>query len=455
MNIFNVNNVKLLNAVFHCLNKVDLDYCVQNNYQAMPEEIPSDIDIFYRNATEYDLDRIVLDIATICDLRVVQKTTMGYWGFVYMFNKANPKKGFQLQLDFQREFSPPNFPNVYNGDSFLNNKQKFKSFFIPQASDEIKFTLIRRIIKNDFNQSRLDYICHLYDSASDDCNHKLQEIFPKKIYDLVLQMINNKDIAIFNSNKRTFYNYVKSESKANATFSKKIKQLKFNLIYQFSSRIINPMGLTIAFISPDGGGKSTIIEAITTTCKGCFHGIEKIYFRPRLFKNLGSYKPINPQGEAPSNPDPHGVKSNGVLKSTVRFLFYNLDFLLGYFFKIYILKIKRRLIVFDRYYYDYYVDLKRYQFKLPKFLPRLFSFMIPAPDLVFILDAPAEVIYSRKQELSPEEIDRHRTKFIKISKQLKNAYLINTNQHINDVVKEVTKIIIDKKVDQTAKKIKS
>ena len=455
MDIFNVDNVKLLNAVFHCLNKVDLDYCVQNNYQAMPQEIPSDIDIFYRNATEQDLDRIVLEIAIICDLRVVQKTTMGYWGFVYMLNKANPEKGFQLQLDFQREFSPPNFPNVYDGDSFLNNKQKFKSFFIPQPSDEIKFTLIRRIIKKDFNQHRLNYICQLYERASDDCNYKLQEIFPKKIYDLVLQMINDKDVSVFNSNKKTFYNYVISESKKNATLFKKLNQIRFNIMYQFSSRVINPMGLTIAFISPDGGGKSTIIEAITSTCKGCFHGIENIYFRPRFFKNLGSYKPINPQGEASSNPDPHGVKSNGVLKSLIRFLFYNLDFLLGYFFKIYALKIKRRLIVFDRYYYDYYVDLKRYQFKLPKFLPRLFSFMIPHPDLVFVLDAPTEVIYSRKQELSPEEIDRQRLKFIKISEQLKNAHLINTNQPINDVVKQVTKIIIDKKVNQTAKKMYS
>jgi thymidylate kinase len=81
--------------------------------------------------------------------------------------------------------------------------------------------------------------------------------------------------------------------------------------------------------------------------------------------------------------------------------------------------------------------------------------MIPNPDLVFVLDAPTEVIYSRKQELSPEEIDRQRLKFIKISEQLKNAHLINTNQPINDVVKQVTKIIIDKKVNQTAKKMYS
>ena len=449
-----MNNLQLLSNIFKTLNDFGLDYCVQNNYQSMPQEIPSDIDIFYRNATEKDLDTLISNIALLCDLKVVQKTTMGYWGFVYMLNKVTPEIGFQLQLDFQREFSPPNFPNIYDGDSFLNNKQKFKSFFIPQPSDEIKFTLIRRIIKKDFDQIRLDYICQLYDSAPDDCNYKLLEIFPKKIYELVLQMINNKDIAIFNSNKKTFYNYVNSESKANATFSKKIKQLKFNVKYQFSSRIINPMGLTIAFISPDGGGKSTIIEAITSTCKGCFHGIENIYFRPRFFKNLGSYKPINPQGEASSNPDPHAVKPNGILKSFARYFFYNLDFLLGYFFRIYPLKIKRRLVIFDRYYYDYYVDLKRYQFNLPKFLPRLFSFMIPQPDLVFVLDAPADVIYSRKQELSITEIERQRTIFKKTAKQLKNTHLINTNQPINEVINKVTKIIIEKKVKQTAKKIR-
>lgn len=448
-----MNNFQLLSNIFKSFNDFGLDYCLQNNYESMPQEIPSDIDIFYRNASEQDLDILISKIALTCELKVVQKTTMGYWGFVYMLNKAIPETGFQLQLDFQTEFSPPKFPNIYSGDSFLNNKQKFKSFFIPQPSDEIKFTLIRRIIKKDFNQSRLDYICQLYDRASDDCKNKLKEIFPKKIYEMVVTMIQNRDIAIFNSNKLIFYNYLNSESRANAKLSKKIKQLKFNLMYQFSSRIINPMGLTIAFISPDGGGKTTIIEAIKLTCKGCFHGIENIYFRPRLFKNLGSYKPFNPQGEASSNSDPHSVKPNGVLKSFVRYFFYNLDFLLGYFFKIYLYKIKRRLVIFDRYYYDYYVDLKRYQLNLPKFFPHFFSFIIPQPDLVFVLDAPADIIYSRKQELSITEIERQRSIFKKTANQLKNAHLINTNQPIDEVINEITKIIICKKINQTAKKM--
>lgn len=447
-------NQCVLEKVFEALNNFGIDYCLQNNYQSMPKKIPSDIDIFYRNSTEKDLDTIVLKIAAKCDLKVVQKTTMGYWGFVYMLNKVNPSIGFQLQLDFQREFSPPNFPNVYNGDLFLNNKKIYNSFFIPQASDEIKFTLIRRIIKNDFNQKRLDYICELFDKEPLVCEHNLKSIFSQKIYDLLIVMLKKRDFSLFNSNKKTFCNYVKNESYLNSSLLKKINQLWFNIMYQFASRIINPMGLTIAFISPDGGGKSTIIESVKSTCKGCFHGVKNIYFRPRYFKNLGSYKPINPQKEASINTDPHNVEINSFLKSLVRFFFYNLDFLIGYFLKIYPLKIKRHLVIFDRYYYDYYVDLKRYQFNLPKFLPHLFSFMIPQPDLVFVLDAPGDIIYSRKQELSKIEIERQRTIFKKTAQQLKNAHLINCNKPIEDVVKEVTKIIIERKISQTSKKIK-
>ena len=68
-------------------------------------------------------------------------------------------------------------------------------------------------------------------------------------------MINNNDISYYNLNKKTFSKYVKNESYSNATLNKKINQFGFNLMYQFKSRVLNPMGLTIAFISPDGGGK--------------------------------------------------------------------------------------------------------------------------------------------------------------------------------------------------------
>ena len=104
--------------VFEAINKFGLDYCVQNNYQSMPQVIPSDIDLFYRNASEQDLDLIVSNIAKECDFKIIQKTTMGYFGFVYMLNKTNPEDGFQLQLDFQKNFHLRGFLMSITGRTF-------------------------------------------------------------------------------------------------------------------------------------------------------------------------------------------------------------------------------------------------------------------------------------------------------------------------------------------------
>ena len=101
------------------------------------------------------------------------------------------------------------------------------------------------------------------------------------------------------------------------------------------------------------------------------------------FKNIGAFNLFNPSQESESNNDPHGVMLNSKLKSFIRFSYYNLDFVLGHFFKIIPHKIMGRFVVFDRYYYDYFADTHRYQLRISNFFIKLFSFLIPKPDLIF------------------------------------------------------------------------
>ena len=49
----------LLEKVFKVINESGLDYCIQNKYEMMPEEIPSDIDMMYANADERFLDSMI------------------------------------------------------------------------------------------------------------------------------------------------------------------------------------------------------------------------------------------------------------------------------------------------------------------------------------------------------------------------------------------------------------
>ena len=211
-------------------------------------------------------------------------------------------------------------------------------------------------------------------------------------------------------------------------------------------------GMSVAFLAPDGSGKSTIINGITKTCADSFAAISYFHFRPEWLRNLGQIhvsrrtqepaKPLEPGQEPPRNATPHAVKKQGKLVSFVRFMYYNLDFIFGHFFKILPLKKKNHLIIFDRYYYDYFGDMIRYKYDISPRLVEICCAFIPKPDIVFVLDADEKVIYERKKEVPVEEIARQRKRYASLLDKNLNAVLINVDRNVDDIVAEVTDIIL-------------
>ena len=139
-----------LKTILQTFDSHNLDYCIQNNYEEMPEQFPSDIDIFYRNASEKDLDLIVQEAANDAGLLVVQKLAMGYKQFVYWLSPNLPEPGFQFELDFQTELSKLSMPHYYIPDKLLDRKRIYRKFYIPSPLDEIIYTILRRTVKHDF-----------------------------------------------------------------------------------------------------------------------------------------------------------------------------------------------------------------------------------------------------------------------------------------------------------------
>lgn len=211
-------------------------------------------------------------------------------------------------------------------------------------------------------------------------------------------------------------------------------------------------GLSVAFLAPDGGGKSTIIKGITESCGEYFAAVSYFHFRPEWLKNLGQIHISNPTQERcenrepgtepPPNAAPHDVKLQSRLKSFVRFMYYNVDFILGTYFRINPLKRKNHLIVFDRYYYDYFADTIRYKYNLSQNLIRFFSRFIPKPDIVFILDADTEVIWNRKREVPMEEVARQRTAYASILDMNLNGVLVDVDRDVDTIVEEVASRIL-------------
>jgi len=70
------------------------------------------------------------------------------------------------------------------------------------------------------------------------------------------------------------------------------------------------------------------------------------------------------------------------------------------------------------------------------FVRRLFA-MVQSPDLVFLLDAPPEVLRSRKQEVPPEETCRQREAYRTVVARLKMGRIINCAQPLDRVVTDI------------------
>lgn len=442
-----------LEIIFECFEEHNLDYCIQNGYENMPEEFPTDVDIFYRNATEKDLDRIVCGSAEKAGLLVIQKLAMGYKQFVYWLSPKLPTPGFQLELDFQQELSRKSMPHYYIPNKLLNRKIEYNGFFIPSPLDEIIYTILRRTVKHNFTQHHLNTIVRDYNSAPQAIEQGLHSELSEDVADSILSIIKRNSVNEFENHYKVFIDYVETQSAKNNTMAKQWSQWRYYISRMLPLRFFHPAGMDIALLAPDGGGKSTILEALKEYEVTSFVSVERKYIRPGMFKNIGQYKP-NAQPEMTDNPDPHGRKPDGVLKSLLRFFIYLIDFTLGYFVKIVSLKWQRSLIVFDRYYYDYYVDMYRYHYSLPRWVPGLFSFMIPRPSLTFVLYAPAEVLYNRKKELTLEETRRQCETFKRLSAVLPNAVLIDVNRPVNVIVKDIVATIVKKRAELTQKKLK-
>ena len=442
---------KILSYLFDYFNNSNVEYCVMNNYENMPEIIPTDVDIAIDNDTLKKLDTILANISARYNVEIIQKIWHGYRKFAYILSPLKIDSPFRLQLDFFVDFSGKGYPNLISNNILLKNRKSFKNFYVPDPTVELLFLFIRRIIKNDMVNRHTDKMIILINEIGyERARGIFSEIFGDEISNTILELIKSNNISEFQKNLNKYRKALKKWSKKNTSIGYRINYL-LTQVRRFSIRLRYPVGFSIALLGPDGSGKSTIAKHILERVSGSFHGEKIQYWRPYLLPAMGRLKFWNPSEDIATNPRPHDHPKQNRIKSFIRFFYYLADYLIGYPIKIYWAKVKKKIIIFDRYYYDYLVDLHRYNFNLPKWIPKFFLPLISAPDLTIYLDADPEVLHNRKKELPLHELKRQCEEFKKALAQIPNSMSVLADKPINEIVSEVSYQILKKKSLQTKK----
>lgn len=425
------------------LERVGTHYCIVGNTAAFPKTIHSDVDmVFFGDESEEALRGLIETFANEHGLRIAQVLQHEACAYYTCLFWETASGWDSIQFDWCTDY-------VRNGRLIMPRsafhsrvvKQFYgadgRYFYVPRADAGFLYYLGKRLEKRELTPTNAGYLRRLW--AED----------PVRAEQGFLSVWRTDDVA---GMKQVLEDpEAQGASDAEQRLLRRLHEQRprqwqrsvWDLLRR-ARRVLRPTGLVVAVLGPDGVGKSTVIEGIMAQVASGFRRHHYIHLRPGLGRKAARHM-------AP-NTNPHGQEPYGPILSAAKLAYLAWDYVAGYLVKIWPAKVRSTLIVFDRYYHDLTVDPRRYRYGGPLWLARLFANIVPKPDIMLVLDAPAEIILGRKAEVSPEECHRQVTEYRNLAACHSFVVLIDASAPPDVVVRSANDAILDVMAKRTAKR---
>ena len=207
-------------------------------------------------------------------------------------------------------------------------------------------------------------------------------------------------------------------------------------------RFAHPTGIKVSILGSDGAGKSTLISRLQEMLDPCFRNQTVFHFRPRAWERRVNSTPVL---------DPHAQMPRWKIVGLAKTLYYFFDHIIGHWLKVRPALVHSSLVLFDRDFSDLIVDPLRFRLT-GSCTARFLSHFIPRAAVTLILDAPPEVLYARKPELTLEELSRQRQILRSIHQSTANSQLLCANGQPEEIARAAVEKIITVLAENTARR---
>jgi thymidylate kinase len=421
----------LVNA-FDALDRAGVPYCVTHGYVDLPDVVSSDVDAVVAPA---DLagpaPRTLLDAASGTTL-VQWFDDRAVWAVV-----AGPGVDgvpSLVQLHFSPAFEPDGV-QCYPAADVLAGRHRHNGIWAIAGATEFACVLANRVTKESLKDKHTARLSALYAADPAGCERAIHRLWDGLSADNLLDAARTGRWNVIHPMLPQLDQELRKRCRGEGVIGKWGRRI---------ARWIRPTsGLHIVFLGPDGVGKSTVIDAVKASLSPAFLNYSYQTFAPSLIPT-----PLQPKKETP-----HQLPPRGMAASWLKAAWWCVCYTAGYYASVRPTVARAGLVLNHRYLPDAIVDPKRYRYSGPSWILRALWRVAPKPDLLFVLDAPAEVIQSRKKEVAPAETARQREGYRAVAQGMPNAHVIRTDRALAEVVGEVNGIVLKHMSARVAKRL--
>lgn len=436
-------SVEIVGLLFDLLEANQVAFCAVGDTRQFPHHIAGDLDLVVGDPDVPKLPQLIFDLARQNGAKLLQVLwhERQAWGFIIGGFEADEQPWF-LWFDISCGYCVDGRPLLDAAQLLAECRAAIESdgdpkgFVVPAPASEFIYYFLKKTEKQELNERQARHLSATYGEDPVGAVAQLRRFWR----DADVERIACAGACGDWSPIRTMLPRLRRELHDARPISWAARLCELPRVID---RILQPTGLWIVFLGPDGSGKSTILRRVAAEMAPAFRRTQIFHLRARLFADRIVRSDI----------DPHGRPPHRAVTSLAQLMVNVIRCWLGYWLYVWPALVRSTFVGFDRYYHDVLVDPRRYRYGGPRWLARLACTWVPKPDLWILLDAPPSVIRARKSEISLAEIERQRLPYRGLVTHLPGGHIVDASRSPDEVAHTVEQIIVDFLAARTARRL--
>jgi len=419
-----INQIK---QVLEAFNKKNVGYCVLRNYEFL--------------LGSYDPVESLDTLIAKQDMPLAHQILLqnGFNLRKQQFSLAH-KAYFKILPDFSRISFDIQVGGIYWNDmkylseQVLQSRKKKSYFYVPNDNHTFVMLLVHSILGKRYFKKKYQQILVNIPIDEKAVYKEVRRIFNQKIAKKILPLARFGKTKKINPYTLIIYFLLKKPRRLITLSALTLRWIKWK-------KPMQPSPL-ISVIGPDGAGKSTVVNELknhlektnrkvshiyTGRGRNHFLPITKLGFlykqREKTKDNINKKKNGKPKKEK-SLTDERNNRKRKIIYTLVSPIFA-LDLLCRYYFRIFPERMKKKIVITDRYCSD--IILMQY---VPLSIKKILLALFPKPTMTFFLYNTPEILHQRRPEEPIEELSRQMVLFQELN-SLNPIKIITENKHEN------------------------